>query len=201
MSQLPHLSEHPNVLKPNAVRKWIRTHFLEPTLKKTPRGPGVLDLCCGYGFYFNINPEARGVDGDPNCVAALRAEGRSVELANVLEPLPYPAGEFSHVIAHDVLEHFFYEQLEKIFPEVHRILAPSGRFVVLVPNRRGYDFGLEINAGHRLFVRREHIDRLRQGLFDLEEHYPEPFPRWLGEYFVHNKEVFILRKSTAPGAG
>jgi SAM-dependent methyltransferase len=180
------------VIEPNPILKWIRTRYLEPTLRRLPRTEKVLDLCCGYGFYFGINPNARAVDGDPRVVEHLRERGFHVDLCNVLEGLPHPDGEFEHVIAHDVLEHFTLDELHSLFDEVHRVLAPHGVFWVHVPNRKGYDHGLRIGAGHKMFVTRDEIERLAPGRFDLRNHYPEPFPRWIGRHFTHNKEVFHL---------
>lgn len=192
---LDHLSsDAPKVLSSTRWRTLVRTYALEPTLRRLPRTDRVLDLCTGYGFYFTLNPKARGVEGDPECVATLRKQGHDVALANVLEGLPYGDGSFDYVLAHDVLEHFVESELVYLVGEVHRVLAPGGLFVVWVPNRRGYDWGVDAGVGHRLFVTRQEIERLADNRFGLEKHYPEPLPRWIGERFVHNKEVFWLRK-------
>ena len=189
------MTSNPVTLRPNPVLKWIRTRFLEPTLWRLPKNEKVLDFCCGYGFYFSINPRARGVDGNPECVEALRREGRDVVLCDVLGPLPFGDGEFEWVIAHDVCEHFAYAQLEWIFREVHRVLQPGGTFLVIVPNRKGYDYGLRAGAGHVLFVTAREVASLARGLFDLGRSYAEPLPRRIGEHFTHNKEVFHLRRA------
>ncbi len=172
----------------------MRARLLEPTLRRLPRTSDVLDLCCGYGFYFSINPNARAVDGNPECVEWLRREGRDVSLCDVLQPLPFPGGAFGWVIAHDVCEHFTFEQLTRLFREVHRILRPGGNFLVIVPNRRGFEWGLRAGAGHVLFVTESEVARLATGLFEIRDHYPEPFPRWVGRFFTHNKEVFQLAR-------
>ncbi|MEA2687541.1 MAG: hypothetical protein QOD51_148 [Candidatus Eremiobacteraeota bacterium] len=151
-------------------------------------------FCCGWGFYFSINPKAAGVDGDPRSVAELRAKGYNVRQANVLEPLPFPDGAFDWVLAHDVLEHFTFDELERVMTNVHRVLSPGGRFIVWVPNRKGYDYGIEIDVGHKLYVTEAEIRRLIPGRFALEKNYAEPLPRELGRAFTHNKEVFFLRR-------
>lgn len=180
--------------RPSSLRKWLRSHLIERTLRRVPRGRDVLDLCCGYGFYFDINPDAAGFDGDPRCVGPLRARGLDVTLGNVLERLPYPDGRFGWVLAHDVLEHFTAEEHLLIAAEVHRVLRPGGRFVVIVPNRKGYDYGVRIDIGHRLFVTSKEIADFARGRFTLEASYAEPLPRLLGAHFTHNKEVFLLQK-------
>jgi SAM-dependent methyltransferase len=194
--EMPHIAaDAPSLRKPTGFRKWFRTEFLEPTMRKLPKTRDVLDLCCGYGFYFSINPSARGVDGDPACVSQLRARGYDVQLCNVLERLPFDDEEFQYVVAHDVLEHFAYSDLERIFAEVYRTLRPCGFLVAIQPNLRGFRHGLATNAGHKLFVRREHIVELAGDRFLLRHQYAEPLPRLLGELFTHNKEVYWLERS------
>ena len=187
----------PLLLRSSRSRTWIRTRLLERTLRRLPKSPRTLDLCCGYGFYFGINPDAQGIDGDPVSVNALQSEGRNVTLGNVLHPLPYADGAFDYVLAHDTLEHFVEDELGLLLPEVHRVLADAGLLLVWVPNRRGYDSGLTPEVGHRLFVTRAVIERLIGGSFAIEKHYSEPLPRKIGAAFVHNKEVFWLRKIAA----
>jgi SAM-dependent methyltransferase len=122
-----HISpDAPSVLRSSRLRTLIRIWLLEPTMRKLPRRGRMLDLCCGYGFYLRMNPQASGIDGDPACVEALCTQGRDVKLANVLERFPYDDGAFDYVLAHDVLEHFVFEELETLVAEDHRELAPDG---------------------------------------------------------------------------
>lgn len=181
--------------EPGRLRRLFRIYLLERTLWRLPRDRSVLDLCCGYGFYFTINPRAAGIDADPRAIEQLSRRGYDVRPGNVLDGLPYPDGRFAWVIAHDVLEHFTLPELLRLVPEVHRVLEPGGRFLVLVPNRKGFDYGARMNTGHRLFVTEREVRDLARGLFEIEASYPEPLPRWLGRFFTHNKEVFRLRKT------
>lgn len=180
--------------RPNSIKRWLRARLLEPTLRRLPLGPGVLDLCCGWGFYFSINPRAKGIDGDAAAVSALRRAGFDVLLADVLAGLPWPAETFDVVVAHDVFEHFVLADLDLLTVEAHRVLRTAGRLVIIVPNRKGYDYGIRIEVGHKLFVTSDEVRDLAAGRFSIEANYAEPLPRWLGRYFTHNKEVFVLRK-------
>lgn len=180
--------------RPGWLRRFIRTYLIERTLWRVPRTDKVLDLCCGHGFYFSINPHAHGVDGDPESLTVLRGRGHAVVQSDVLQGLPYRDGAFESVIAHDVLEHFTFDELTRLLTEVHRVLAPRGTFLVFVPNRKGYDFGVDIRVGHQLFVTQVEIRQLIAGKFALRRNYPEPLPRWIGQYFTHNKEVFELER-------
>lgn len=49
--------------------------------------------------------------------------------------LPFPAGTVNRVLLIHALEHS--EQARRLLEEAHRILTPSGRLLVAVPNRRG----------------------------------------------------------------
>ena len=138
--------------KPNFLKKFIRIHLIEKTLQSLPKSNCVLDLGTGYGFYLSINPHAWAVDGDHNCINYLQSKGFNVKQCDFLKRLPFDDDEFEYVIAHDVLEHFTYEELELIFCEVHRILKPDGHFLIFVPNKNGYELGLRTEAGHKLFV-------------------------------------------------
>jgi SAM-dependent methyltransferase len=178
--------------KPNFLKKFIRIHLIEKTLQSLPKSNCVLDLGTGYGFYLSINPHAWAVDGDHNCINYLQSKGFNVKQCDFLKRLPFDDGEFEYVIAHDVLEHFTYEELEQIFSEVHRILKLGGRFLVFVPNRRGYDLGLRTEAGHKLFVTINEVKSLSKELFVIQKNYSEPLPQFVGKFFNHNKEIFEL---------
>ena len=181
--------------KPNSIKKFIRTYFIERTLQKLPKTNSILDLGTGYGFFLSINPNACGIDGDHTSITYLKAKGYNVQQCDILKKLPFQNSEFEYAIAHDVLEHFTYDELKLIFPEVHRILKSGGHFLIFVPNKRGYDLGLRTGAGHKLFVTDSEIKNLSKGFFLIQKNYPEPLPRGIGKFFNHNKEVFELIKT------
>jgi hypothetical protein len=47
-------------------------------------------------------------------------------------------------------------------------------------------------SGHKQFITAIEIESLCGERFEIRRNYPEPFPRWLGRHFTHNKEVFEL---------
>jgi SAM-dependent methyltransferase len=192
------MSEHiapntPIVDKSTPLREKVKI-LLEKTARSIPKTSRVLDFGCGYGFYFKINPLALGVDGDPNCVDLINSKFQEpkVKLANFLEKLPYPEDQFSYVLAHDVFEHFHLDELKFIVQEIHRILETKGKLVVWVPNEKGFYFSM--HAGHKLYVTEKEIFEIAEGFFNVQKSYPEPLPRFIGKYFAHNKEVFVLEK-------
>jgi SAM-dependent methyltransferase len=181
--------------KPNIINWYLRALFLELTLQKLPKQKDILDLCCGYGFYFHINKNAFGIDGDLDCAREISHRiNKQITIANINYGLPYQSKSFSYVISHDVFEHFEISQLEFIIHEVFRVLKPRGKLIILVPNWKGYKYGINLNIGHKTFITREIIDYLAKENFIVQENYSEPFPRFIGKYFTHNKEIFILEK-------
>src|SRR2546421_10976550 len=74
MSRSTNTSEKPPTLKSSAFRNWIRVNLLSPHLKSIAPEEKTLDLACGWGFYFQINPNAFGIEIDGACVEYLQKE-------------------------------------------------------------------------------------------------------------------------------
>lgn len=182
-------------LKSSKLREFIKIYFLShPLLQTKTAGEKVLDLGCGWGFYFKINSKAYGIDSDTNCIKNLKSKNYKVVEGNIASNLPFPNSSFDWIIAHDVLEHFAINELEIIFKEAYRVLSNNGHFLILVPNLKGYNLGIRKNVGHRHFVTKKDISFLSNKKFIIQKHFPHPFPRFIGKYFAHNKEVFLLKK-------
>jgi SAM-dependent methyltransferase len=186
----------PVMEKSSRFKEIIRIYLLEKTARKAiPKDKSVLDFGCGYGFYFKINPLAHGIDGDPNSVEYLNSKYgyEKVKLGNLVEALPFENANFSWVLAHDVFEHFTFDELVLIMNELHRILEPTGKLVVWVPNMKGYIHGMQ--SGHKLFVDQSIILKLCElTQFQILDSYPEPFTNTFRSRFTHNKEVFVIGK-------
>lgn len=97
-----------------------------------------LEIGAGTG-YFSLNLLQSGVVGEATCtdispgmVTALGANaarlGLPVRAARAdAESLPFPSQSFDLVLGHAVLHHL--PDLRRAFDEVHRVLAPGGRFI------------------------------------------------------------------------
>jgi SAM-dependent methyltransferase len=177
-----------------SFREWFRVRFLSGHLRKTRKDRDVLDLCCGWGFYFKINPNAWGVDIDGDCIAYLSRQGYKVKQSNVVETLPFSDGAFDLVITHDALEHFSLAEVKKIFENVRRVLKKDGKFMTVVPNRKGYEYGIKTDCGHKHFINPGEIQEIAGKQFIVIKSYSYPLARSIGRYFTHNKEVVILQK-------
>lgn len=177
------------------IRKFIKINFLSEALKKTKSSKEkVLDLGCGWGFYFAINPLACGVDADKNCIKYLQNLGYNVIKSDISKILPVKNKYFEWVICHDVLEHFTLEDTKKIMDNAFLALKNGGRLLIISPNKKGYDAGLKGNVGHKHFITLKEIIEITKGKFSLRTRYFSPFPEKIGKIFTHNKEIIILEK-------
>jgi SAM-dependent methyltransferase len=92
----------------------------------------ILELGCGEGTLLAALAGTRKYGIDPSIHALVRARKRSSAECAVAraEELPFPSGSFDLVIAVGVMEHF--ENPDEASAEVHRVLAPAGRYVALI---------------------------------------------------------------------
>jgi SAM-dependent methyltransferase len=96
----------------------------------------VLDIGCGEGllaqvlFADNIDT---GIDPNPRELARARQLGGYDELIECRgDAIPKPDGWYKTAFSNSVLEHI--PDIEPVFREVHRVLAPEGRFYITVPS-------------------------------------------------------------------
>jgi SAM-dependent methyltransferase len=99
----------------------------------------VLDLACGDGPLLARVPGAVGIDLSAGEVAAARKRGcEAVE--GRAQALPFPDGSFDTVACH--LAFMLFDEIERVVAELHRVLAPGGRFVAVLgggPTAEGRD--------------------------------------------------------------
>lgn len=124
-------------LNPRApyLKRLIQRHF--PKDKQA----AIFELGCGHGALIHFARQAgytnvRGVDGSPEQVAAARRLGiEGVAEGDVLKALAaLPDGSQDCVVAFDIIEHFTKSEMIPLIDEVLRVLRPSGRLIVHVPN-------------------------------------------------------------------
>lgn len=154
-----------------------------------------LDIGCGWGFSLKINPRFWLVDGDHDCITYLESQGARASWADICTALPFEDGFFENAFSHDVCEHLREDEATSMFREARRVLRPGGLFMNIVPNRRGYNAGLQDpRVGHKRFVSVDEVNELasRTG-FRLERHWHTPLPKVMSELFVHNKLVTVCR--------
>jgi SAM-dependent methyltransferase len=101
----------------------------------------ILDFGCGDGLLLSVAQklgysELTGVDLSDDLLAkAARRSSANFQRADGLEFLRASANDsFDVVIAFDVFEHFTRPELLETTREIHRVLKPGGRLLLMVPN-------------------------------------------------------------------
>lgn len=133
-----------------------------------PLGERVLDVGCAEGatlFHLGDPYGAIGVDlFEPKLVFARSVVKNAIFMQGSIYELPFPKGQFDHVIVRDVIHHL--DEPERAITELARVLSPDGRIDILEPCRNN-----PLILLHAL-VRREERGELRSNAH---------FLRWLLE--------------------
>jgi len=162
-------------------RQVIRRYFPQD------RNTVVLELGCGHGAFLYAMHEAgykgaSGVDWADEQVRAARDLGiAGVEQGDVMSALAARVtGSVDVVVTFDLIEHLTKGELVALIDEVYRVLRPSGRWIIHVPNgeapfgalMRYWDFTHEL-----AFTRSSLTQLLKASRFaSVECHEDEPVP-------------------------
>jgi len=92
----------------------------------------LLDVGCGSAWLAGHFPDYTGVDGSPAAVEAARAKGRTVQLVDVDERLPFADDAFDGAVLKDLLEHV--RDPVGVVCEVQRVVRPGGRVFASSPD-------------------------------------------------------------------
>ena len=129
------------------LRQLVRRHF------PRQRDAVIFELGCGHGALLHVLAgmgyrNVRGVDGSSEQVAAARRLGiAGVEHGELREALRVtPDQSQDVVVTFDVIEHFTKAELIPLEDEVHRVLRPSGRWIIHAPNAES-PFGMRMRYG------------------------------------------------------
>ncbi len=147
----------------------------------------ILDLACGAGgLLFCLKEKGysnlKGVDLSEQMIAlAHQSDIKEAEVGNVFATLSAAQdASFDVIFAMDILEHLDRAELFTFCSEVHRVLAPKGRFVAHVPNASGI-FGNIIRYGdltHELAFTAKSMNQLLKtiGFHDVKCYEDRPVP-------------------------
>ncbi len=206
--KLPELSEEQKRIREAFMTLWheilpSRYGVIErfnhgyPTSRRSnaPRGrPQVLEIGAGLGEHMAwedlSGQDYTAFELRPDMAKTIRtrfADSRVV-VGDCQAGLPFPNGAFDKVMAIHVLEHL--PDLPAALAEIQRVLAPSGRFVAVIPCEGGTLYGLcrRISA-QRVFERRykqpydwfiksEHVNEAGELLAALDVFFRVEHSRW-----------------------
>jgi len=110
----------------------------EPYLEHFAAGARLLDVGCGRGEFLEAAREggfdARGIDLDPDAVAAAEADGLPAEVADALDFLPGHPAEFDAVFCAHVIEHLVPDDAARLIESAAGSLRPGGVLCLVTPN-------------------------------------------------------------------
>lgn len=150
----------PFFLEVEKHRYGLEPHILEMAPFGEAEGKRVLELGCGIGtdgarfsaskaWYVGCDLTENAVQISKQRFAALNLPGNFTNLD--AETLPFADRVFDIVYSHGVLHHT--PDTQKAFDEVHRVLKPGGKAVIMVYHRRSYNYYINILVLRRLGVR------------------------------------------------
>lgn len=184
----------PATLRNSTLKEWFKITFLSGHLRHFPRYEKTLDIGCGWGFSLRINPDFYCVDADSACIEYLQSRGANAHFADVSSKLPFADSFFDNAFTHDVLEHLEKGEMLQLFVEARRVIRTGGLFMNIVPNKKGYDAGMDPAVGHKRFITEREVKSAAAATgFVFERAWATPLPKPFSELFMHNKLVTVCR--------
>jgi 2-polyprenyl-3-methyl-5-hydroxy-6-metoxy-1,4-benzoquinol methylase len=184
---------HPNPVVRVIQAQRIRTivNFME-----IDGSDAVLEAGCGEGYIFSRLPwSIRRVGVDLSLTALEIAASRNPDIEWIrcdVQRMPFESNTFDKVCCSEVIEHVL--NPEAVIEELHRVVKPTGRVVITVPNERTMNRVKDVVLGTRLGRRIFPDIPLR-----TEWHLTEYTPRLLRSQICHFFN--IQREKTLPLTG
>jgi demethylmenaquinone methyltransferase/2-methoxy-6-polyprenyl-1,4-benzoquinol methylase/phosphoethanolamine N-methyltransferase len=138
---------------------WLMSFGKAPAIRKKTvalaqpaAGEKVLDVGCGTGtlaiaLRAKVGPggEVVGIDAAPEMIAVARdkaaKQGADIDFrAGLIEEIPFPDDSFDLVLSSFMLHHLPDDIKRKGLAEIHRVLKPGGRFLVVDMTVHGDSF-------------------------------------------------------------
>ena len=124
-------------LAPEAARAEVWRHVTAYLQQWIPADAVVLDLAAGYAdFAANVRARRRiALDLNPE-LPTLVAPGVEAIVGDATELSRFADGEIDAVFASNFLEHLDHDAVDRCLAEIHRVLRPGGRLLLVQPNFR-----------------------------------------------------------------
>jgi cyclopropane fatty-acyl-phospholipid synthase-like methyltransferase len=107
-------------------------------LKYMAKGGVVLELGSGSGDFLRIcreaDIEAAGVEKNTKASCVKEFKVFKSDLRTFLQK--EKSGKYTNIYARHILEHFYPEDLKKLFSNAYRIMKKGGKFIAVFPNTR-----------------------------------------------------------------
>jgi 2-polyprenyl-3-methyl-5-hydroxy-6-metoxy-1,4-benzoquinol methylase len=140
-----------------AFRYQLEPHILEVVPFAATKGKRVLEIGCGLGTdgarFAAAGADYQAVDLTEESLRLAKANFTSRGLSGTFtqtnaETLPFPRASFDVVYSHGVIHHI--PQTEQVVSEMHRVLKPGGKAIVMVYHRHSYNYYVNILLFRRL---------------------------------------------------
>jgi SAM-dependent methyltransferase len=179
-------------------RGFYLKHFFYPKITKMFRGAEpILDLGCGTGEFLKYCKEngraALGIDSNRQFVSKCQQKNLTADYDNICQLDSLNQQQFKNVISDNVLEHLSLEHIQQFFDRLQRLLSPGGRFICIVPGKKGF----QKDPTHKTFVCLELLNGLLAGSsLRIVTRYHHPINcAWVGNFLYLNMQVFEILKS------
>lgn len=139
---------------PSWVIRMVQQRRIAAILRLLDVQPGdsLLDVGCGEGYLFSRTPECVrcvGVDLSPTALKiAAQRNSRPEWVMAEGECIPLPSASFDKICCSEMIEHVI--NPDAVLRELRRLLKPSGRLVITVPNERSINALKDCLLRHRL---------------------------------------------------
>lgn len=142
-----------------AFRYTLEPHILEVVPFAIGRGKKVLEVGCGLGtdgihwaeagaHYTGIDLTSEAVRLASENFSCRGLQGRFIKIN--AEQIPFLDASFDIVYSHGVIHHA--PNIDKVVSEIHRVLRPGGKAILMVYHRHSYNYYLNILLLRRLGV-------------------------------------------------
>ena len=138
-----------------------RISFLKKCLKSLCRKSLILDVGCGGGGWGLILKRYGAVVGMDISMASLKYAQSIYEdvVHSTVKQIPFPSDYFDAVVSEDVLGHIPFDEKQKAYSEMYRVLKPAGLMIHAAIETDSNSFWFRFAKKYPDLFKRYHIDK------------------------------------------